>query len=672
MTMQFERLGSLAIRPPEKLSPSQWAEKHRRLAKGQSSIPGPWRNANAPYLTALMDLAAIPGVSVLTICKPAQVGVSEACRNIIAWLAATDPDPCGLALPDERKGRKILSNRVLPMFRTTPTLKALFTPRSHDLTKDQIMLLNGFILHLMWAGSAASMSADPMRVGICDEVDKYVTWSGSQADPVSLVQVRLRQYKERGLLIIVSTPTTRLGVVWTRFERSTIQLFYFTPCPLCSKPVHFTFDNMKFERGPSQDKREQAAYIRLNQSVWLECPECKGRIGQEHKAAMAAAGRYRCLNGQQIRDAAGATHESLETVKSFPAGTRVGIKVSPFFCQWMGWEDVAAQFVEAHGDLAATFSFRTDTLGDPFDQQVTRSTADVYSLKCRRATLPEGTVPKWAFKLLASIDTQHDHFWVVVRAWGPGKESGDMRSHRVWHGRVESFEELDRIIFHTPWRNEDPNLPPMFVELAGIDSGGTKLESEGTSRTVQVYKWAFPRRGRVRILKGDSRPQVGQVLRPGRGFLDTGRRGRWDRAIKEQIRIWLIATHHFADELAGLIVKGKDDPAEEVWSLNQRDDPEYNAHLSNVVKVIVRKGAQLAEEWVPASPGARIDLFDCEIYQIALAYMAQVHLLPSADSLRHGRGRTKTLAEMAQENEPEQERSPWRGWRLPGYREIRL
>lgn len=656
--MNLKRLGAVTIRPPEKLSPSQWAERHRILAKGQSSIPGHWRNANAPYLVPIMDLCGVPGLSVLTVVKPAQVGVSEAFRNVLGWIAHTDPDPVGIALPDERKGRKIVDNRLLPMFRSTPVLQELLTPRNHDLVKDQIRLRNGFLLHLMWAGSAASMAADPMRLAICDECDKYVPWSGAQADPVSLVQVRLRQYKERGLLIIVSTPTNRLGVVWTRFENSPIQLFYFVPCPACGKRVHFTFDHLRFDRGPDQDKRDQAAFIRLNRAAWLECPECKGRIDRDQKMIMAAAGRYQCLPGQgEIKDSMGNVHESVEAVRAFSPGTRIGIKVSPFFCGWMQWEDIAAQFVEAHGDLSASFAFRTDSLGDPFDQQVTRTAAGAYGLKCQRATLPEGVVPKWAFNLLAAIDTQHDHFWVVIRAWGPGKESGDMRSHRVWHGRVESFEELDRLLFHTPWRNEDAARQPMFVGLAGIDSGGTRLESESTSRTVQVYKWAFPRRGRVRILKGDPRPQVGQVLRPGRGYLDTGQRGKYDRRIKEEIRIWLISTHHFADELAGLVVRGKEDPGDEIWSLNQRNDPEYNAQLSNAVKVIVRAGSRMDEEWVPTLPGAAIHLFDCEVYEVALAYMANIHLLPGAQQLEQMRA-AQAAAEAAPRHEPDRS-SAW-------------
>ena len=102
---------------------------------------------------------------------------------------------------------------------------------------------------------------------------------------------------------------------------------------------------------------------------------------------------------------------------------------------------------------------------------------------------------------------------------------------------------------------------------ASIPAG--RAQSEGTSRTVQVDKRAFPSRGRVRILKGDSRPQVGQVLRPGRD--SSTRAGAANRTeMKEQIRIWLGSTGHFADQLAGLVVRGKEDPAEEVVAQSGR------------------------------------------------------------------------------------------------------
>jgi len=103
-----------ALRPPEPMLPSEWAERYRKLSRGQSARPGPWRNDEAPYLRAFMDLPMKRGVVQLSIQKCAQAGGSEALRNLIGYMAHLDPDPIGLALPDRDKGRRIVRSRILP------------------------------------------------------------------------------------------------------------------------------------------------------------------------------------------------------------------------------------------------------------------------------------------------------------------------------------------------------------------------------------------------------------------------------------------------------------------------------------------------------------------------------------------------------------------------------
>lgn len=63
-----------AWRPAERLRPSAWAEKHRVLPRGQSAFPGPWRNADAPYLAGLMDLCARRDIEEITIVKAVRQG----------------------------------------------------------------------------------------------------------------------------------------------------------------------------------------------------------------------------------------------------------------------------------------------------------------------------------------------------------------------------------------------------------------------------------------------------------------------------------------------------------------------------------------------------------------------------------------------------------------------
>jgi hypothetical protein len=95
------------------------------------------------------------------------------------------------------------------------------------------------------------------------------------------------------------------------------------------------------------------------------------------------------------------------------------------------------------------------------------------------------------------------------------------------------------------------------------------------------------------------------------------------------LTLWMLDVHHYADELADLVSRGRKNEAEEIWHLNTRNDPEYNQELSNCVKVVERVGNHLEEVWRPVSDGAVIDFFDIETYQVAAAYIMQIHTLPA-------------------------------------------
>ena len=621
----------VAWRPPEDITPSEWPEKYRTLPRGQSPRPGPWRNANAPYLAFIMDACDKAGVVQINVVKGSQGGISEAARNVIGYFAHRDPEPIGLALPDQTKGRKIVRNRLIPFFRETPVLRGLSTGVSADSQAEQIRLNNGFLLHLMWAGSATAMASDPMRIQINDEVDKFPEWTGRDVSPISAGQKRLRAYGDRGLQINISTPTTRYGYIWTLFEESTVQLYYMIPCPHCGEFQRITFPALKWDKGEFGHKKDLAAHLlkRARTTVWAECLYCAGRIEERHRQKITEAGRWMQVDRAPIRDAYGVEHPCAEDVIAWPPGTRLGLHLPAFAYLWQSWAGIAAEFLLAEGDLRKTYDWRTETCGEPFEEHLHHVTPNHFAARSRASKLGRGIVPAWAVKTTCTADTQHDHFWAVIRAWGP-----EMRSHRVWHGRLETFDDLDRLIFQTPFANEDPTLPPMIPELTLIDSGGTRLEDEAASRTMEVYRWALKRRSRVRAIKGANRQsRNGLFVWPGVGWLNPGPQGRREGEKKIKLQIWWLDTHHFADELAHQIGIGDEDPAAWQWTLDCEIDEVYDKHLSNAVKIPVRDRGRIVERWVPKASGARLDMWDCEVYQIAAAYMANVHLLPSAAEL---------------------------------------
>lgn len=638
-----------AWRPPEPLLPSDWAERHRFLSRAESDRDGPWRNAAAPYLPALMNLPTRPGVAQLNIRKAAQVGVSEAMRNLIGYWAEREPDPVGLTLPNERKGREIVGDRVLPLFRRTDVLRDLTTGRSHDLKTGKIRLGNGFTLHLMWAGSAASMASDPMRRVVNDEVDKFEEWTGKEADPISLTWKRLRSYGDRACQINVSTPTTRFGVIQQLLEASDVVLHYAVPCPHCGAMQEMKLAGLRLDyqgasaalvawhrlaktEGPEVDQKALSASI-LRESkvllpenrwridprkgaVWYECEVCKGRIKPAERDEMVRRGRWRSDDGE-IEDA--------DAVERWPTGTRIGVRLSALICLWTSWSSIAAEYIRAKGHLSAFYDFYTQTLGEPFEQQIDKVSVGRFSRLAAQADLEEGIVPSWASGLILTVDTQKDHFWCVVRAWGAG-----MRSARVWHGRVETFEHLEELASRRAWPVARAassvgggTRAPMIPYRTFIDSGGTREEGEKASRTAEVYKWVLAHRAWAVAIKG-SRPRAGMHLWYGKGWMDDASRKKRQGAY---LRLMFVDSQHFEDELAEYIHEGETEGGTQRWFLNRRDDEEYAKHLAAVHKITFRRGPKMVHEWVPKSGGQRHDLRDCEVYQIAAAYQTKVHLL---------------------------------------------
>ncbi|KKK86727.1 hypothetical protein LCGC14_2760360, partial [marine sediment metagenome] len=216
-----------AWRPPERLDPADWAERHVTLSP-DSPIKGRLDHRNAPYLPGMINIASRPGVSQLNVEKGGQLGVSTAFRWLNGFWAQQDPAPCGLTLPDKTKGRKIVSGYLLPFFRETKVLRGLMSTRSTDESAEQIRLANGYTLHLMWAGSASSTSAIPLRRVVNDEVDKMLPWGrgGGEGHAVHRTKTRLRVFADQAIQINISTPTTKMGMIHRLVEDSDVILYF--------------------------------------------------------------------------------------------------------------------------------------------------------------------------------------------------------------------------------------------------------------------------------------------------------------------------------------------------------------------------------------------------------------------------------------------------------------
>ena len=124
----FAHLGT-ALRPPPKLTISEWAEKERIVSSEESSAPGPWFSDRVPYTVGIMDAISDPKVQRVVVVSATQLGKTSAgLLNPIGYYIACDPCPIMVVQPTvaeistEEAGRPYGLNRI-PDSRLTDFMK---------------------------------------------------------------------------------------------------------------------------------------------------------------------------------------------------------------------------------------------------------------------------------------------------------------------------------------------------------------------------------------------------------------------------------------------------------------------------------------------------------------------------------------------------------------------
>lgn len=594
------------IEPHPPMTPAEWAGEYRVLSRSESATPGPWRNSRTPYSVGIMDALALLGVVEVVILKSSQAGISEAVRNFIGWVAHLHPDPMMLVLPDEDVAKRMVKTRIQPLFDSTTPLRALRSNSSHDRTQSGLGLSNGFALRCAWSGSPASLASDPIRYVICDEVDKYPPFAGREASPIDLAEARTKTYADERKVVKLSSPTTREGAIWQAFAACDVQLYYYVPCHGCGHYQQVVFSQVKWDRGGLEDRDELARYIRLRKHVWYECVKCKCHWADADKQNSV---RHGVWASEMIAGENGFN----ETAAEFPMGSivdrlgdggaaRVGFQVSDLLCEWVSFWELAAEFVA--GD---TFYFVTNRLGRPHSTSTAKQAPLQFSEKVKRARLQPDVVPEWATALIATIDVQRDCFYYVVRAWGP-----ESRSHRVSHGQVQTFDDLDRLFIQGQWPVENSDAPARCSAI-GIDSGDGEL-------TPDVYRFAR-RDPRIMPMKGSS-TRMKEGKRPA-WESNVTHKPRYGPSDPIEVTLRMFIPDYFKDLLSAWITR----PGEpELWSLNSRDDDQYNRQMASEHRITEKRGRMRYETWVPVAEKAANHYWDCEVMQVALSTIINAHL----------------------------------------------
>ena len=339
-----------------------------------------------------MDAVSDPSIETVVVMSSAQVGKTEVINNITGFHIDQDPAPMLVLLPTVEMAQAWSKDRLAPMLRDTPALRGrVKAPRSKNSNNTLLhKVFPGGHITMTGANAPASLASRPIRIVLCDEVDRYPPSAGTEGDPVSLARKRATTFWNRKV-VLTSTPTLKgVSRIESEFEISD-QRYYHLACPHCGHEQRLHWENVKWQ------KDEQGNHV--PESAAYYCGEC-GSMWTEAERIKAIR------NGRWI-----ATRQSKGIA---------GFHLSELYSPWSSIEDIVRNFLKAKGNSEPLRAFVNTALGESWEDRSEQ--IDQHSIYARREEY-DADVPEGVLLLTAGIDVQRDRIEIEVAGWGEGDES---------------------------------------------------------------------------------------------------------------------------------------------------------------------------------------------------------------------------------------------------------
>lgn len=460
--------------PPPKLTVSEWADEYRVLSPEASSEPGAWSTARVEPSRGIMDAFSEPGVEMVTCMVAAQTVKTEVINNVTGYHVHLDPGPMMILQPTLQMAEAYSKDRLAPMIRDSAVLSAKLGAAARD-SEDTILHKKYAGGHITMAGanSPAGLASRPIRILLCDEVDRYEASAGKEGDPVSLAIERTTTFWNRRIALF-STPTIKgASRIEASYEESD-QRRYFVPCPACNHFQHLEWKQVRWPEG----RPEEARY---------HCNGVDAETGEVCDRAWSEGERLKAIQkGVWIATKPEVKHH---------AGFHLNRIASP----WRALGEMAVDFelVKRHPERLKTWI--NTRLAETWEERGER--ADPDSILNRLEEYGTDPIPAQVGAVTAAVDIQDDRFEIEWLGWGLDDESWSL-DYKVHYGDPNSpgfWEMVDHALLRT---FKHPYGVEMRVEAACIDSGG--------HFTQQVYNFVRTRQGRkvfaIKGMAGPSKP----------------------------------------------------------------------------------------------------------------------------------------------------------------------
>lgn len=519
----------------------------------------------APYQREIMDALGDATVETVVIMSSAQIGKTEIVNNVVGYHIHLDPAPILLLQPTLEMAEAWSKDRFAPMLRDTRALHGLVRdPRSRDSGNTLLhKRFPGGHITMAGANSPASLASRPIRLVLCDEVDRYPASAGAEGDPVSLARKRSTTFWNRKQLL-TSTPTIKgASRIEAAYEQSD-QRRYQVPCPHCGEYQVLKWQQVRWHTDPEKegDEKHQPAT-----AVYV-CEANGCIITDADKPAMLKAGRW---------------------VAEAPFKGTAGFHINELYSPWVTFAQMVAEFLKAKKLPETLKTWVNTSLGETWEEAGETVDADI--LLQRKESWGD-EAPEHAVVVTAGVDVQGDRIEIEVKGWGAGEESwsldykqffGDPAQEQVW-------KELDTFLLRPIKSKTGLQLN---IACTCIDSGG--------HHTQAVYEFCRSRAMRgVFAIKGMS--QAGKPLV-----------GRPSRNNRHKLRFYPLGVDTAKEVIFSRLRISEPGPGYFHFPLER--DREYFLQLTGEKQVTRFTKGAARREWVKTR--SRNEVLDCNVYALA-------------------------------------------------------
>ena len=453
------------LRPPEKLSVTEWAEKHIYIPKEVSPYAGYFRAGFNQYLNEPLNQFGNKQTNRLTICFASQTGKTTLMHVGLLYVVTKTPKPVLYLMPSDQSARQISKERIQPMMRASAEVSKILpdNPDNFSILTYQLKTTN---VHLGGAGSASKLASFPCAVVCFDECDKAEVRNKNEAGAIQLASNRVKAYGSSKLFVLASTPTIDNGAetITHHLKQSTFKT-YRVPCPSCGELAEIGFAKGEEKFSVQWDKKLTGGVTDINASAStakLVCPYCEYAVtdtNEKNKMVSSPLARWESTNPM-----ADPTHE--------------GYHLNSLYSSYISITDACKMFLEAK-ETNQLQDFRNSFQALPWKQD-TEELPDIIKLKELEGEFTRGEVPPDCFTLLTCDVQKYEFYWMVTA------HDHLASTYIVDHGRADNFGDLEQIYkrFSCDYAGVDSAYNTAFV-LSNIQRLGKKWFALRGQNTLQ-------------------------------------------------------------------------------------------------------------------------------------------------------------------------------------------